>query len=48
MRHDTYKKYFNIFKKNRNIKGIVDYRCSEKIANKGSFILRRQQVILKL
>ena len=42
MCHDINKKSFcNIFKKNRIIEDIVDYCCSEKIVNKGSFILRR-------
>ena len=39
MRHDTNKEKF--FQK------IVDYCCSEKIENKGSFILLRQQVVYK-
>ena len=33
--------------KNRIIKKIVDYCCSEILVNKGSFILRRQQVVYK-
>ena len=40
MRHDIdKKKFFSIFKKNRIIKEIVDYCCSEKIVNKGSLPL---------
>ena len=45
--HNIEKKhFFNIFQKNRIIKEI-NYCCSEKTANNGSFILRRQQVVLK-
>ena len=35
MRHDFNKgKFFNIFKKNRIIKEIVDYCCNEKVVTK--------------
>ena len=48
MRHDFNKgKFFNIFKKNRIIKEIVDHCCNEKVVNKGLFILRLQQVVYK-
>ena len=41
LRHDTYKNIsFNFFKKNRVIKKIIDYCCSEKTVNRGSFILQ--------
>ena len=40
MHHNNNKKFFNIFKKNWIIKEIVDHCCNEKIAKKGSFILR--------
>ena len=34
-----------VLKKNRVIKEIVEYFCSEKIVNKGSSILRRQKLV---
>ena len=48
MRHDTEKtKTFNALGKNKIIKGIVDYCCSEDIVNKGLFILHGPQVVYK-
>ena len=38
------KNFFNIFLKNKIIREIIDC-CSKKFVSKGSFILRRQQLL---
>ena len=45
--YDSNKKNFQRFLKSKIIKESVDYCCCEKIVSKGSFILRRQQVVYK-